>query len=139
MKNLESRPFSLTRCLKTPSAAGLRQMFPRQTNSTENGLLLCALSFVAEEAIDDAFVFQGFIDNFLRLDEICLDDWRNEVCREDRWQFGNFRQVGVKIILVHKAFIEVSLSNFNGENSARGVVYGLLFCVFSCSICFLKR
>lgn len=39
MKNWESRLLCLTRWVKTPSAAGLLQILPRQTNRTENGLL----------------------------------------------------------------------------------------------------
>ena len=48
MWNLESSPLFLTKSLKTPSAAGLRQMFPKHTKRTEKGLFS-----VVEEAIDD--------------------------------------------------------------------------------------
>jgi len=48
MRNLESNPLFLTKSLKTPSAAGLLQMFPKHTKRTEKGLVS-----VVEEAIDD--------------------------------------------------------------------------------------
>lgn len=50
--NFESKPLFLTKFLKTPSAAGLLHMLPKQTKSTEKGLL-CASEPVdgEEEAI----------------------------------------------------------------------------------------
>lgn len=36
---LESRPLFLTKSVKTPSAAGLLQMLPRHTKSTEKGFV----------------------------------------------------------------------------------------------------
>lgn len=48
MWNLESSPLFLTKSLKTLSAAGLLQMFPKHTKRTEKGLVS-----VVEEAIDD--------------------------------------------------------------------------------------
>lgn len=57
MLNLESKPLFLTKSVKTPSAAGLLQMLPQQTKSTEKGLVPASASVgdVAEEAID-AFI-----------------------------------------------------------------------------------
>lgn len=53
MLNLESRPFFFTISLKTPSAAGLRQMLPKQTKRTEKGFVsVAAPPDDAEEAID---------------------------------------------------------------------------------------
>lgn len=37
--NFESRPLFFTRSLNTPSAAGLLQMFPKHTKSTEKGFV----------------------------------------------------------------------------------------------------
>lgn len=51
MKNRESRFLCLTMWEKTPSAAGLLQILPRQTKRTENGLLAEAGDGV--DAIDD--------------------------------------------------------------------------------------
>lgn len=55
MMKLESRPLFLTMSLKTPSAAGLRQMLPRQTKRTEKGLvsLLCVGVAIGEDDDDD--------------------------------------------------------------------------------------
>lgn len=50
MLNLESRPFFFTISLNTPSAAGLLQMLPKQTNRTEKGFV--SVDGGAEEAID---------------------------------------------------------------------------------------
>lgn len=47
----ESIPFFVTISLKTPSAAGLLQIFPKQTKRTEKGLV--SADEGAEEAIDD--------------------------------------------------------------------------------------
>lgn len=55
MLNLESRPFFLTISLKTPSAAGLLQMLPRQTNRTEKGLVSVAAPVDGSEEAIDAF------------------------------------------------------------------------------------
>lgn len=48
---LESRPFFLTKSVKTPSAAGLLQILPRHTKRTENGFV--SVSATVDEAIDD--------------------------------------------------------------------------------------
>jgi hypothetical protein len=54
MLNLESKPLFLTKSLKTPSAAGLLQMLPKHTKSTEKGLISASahVGGVVEEAID---------------------------------------------------------------------------------------
>lgn len=54
MLNLESKPLFLTKSLKTPSAAGLLQMLPKHTKSTEKGLVsvFVAVDGVVDEAID---------------------------------------------------------------------------------------
>lgn len=51
ISNLESTPLFLTMSLNTPSAAGLLQIFPRQTNKTENDLASVSLDG-PEEAIE---------------------------------------------------------------------------------------
>jgi len=48
--NFELRPLSLTKSVKTPSAAGLLQMLPRHTKRTENGFV--SVSVTEGEAID---------------------------------------------------------------------------------------
>lgn len=55
MMKLESRPLFLTMSLKTPSAAGLRQMLPRHTKRTEKGLvsLFCVGVAIGEDDDDD--------------------------------------------------------------------------------------
>lgn len=57
MLNLESKPLFLTKSLKTPSAAGLLQMLPKHTKSTEKGLVSVSVAVdgVVDEAID-AFI-----------------------------------------------------------------------------------
>lgn len=54
MLNLESKPLFLTKSLKTPSAAGLLQMLPKHTKSTEKGLVSVSVAVdgVVDEAID---------------------------------------------------------------------------------------
>lgn len=71
MKNWESRFLCLTRWVKTPSAAGLLQILPRQTNRTENGLL--AESDEGVEAITDGLQYS--CGNF----NSCV------LMRKDRW------------------------------------------------------
>lgn len=48
--NLELRPLFLTKSVNTPSAAGLLQMLPRHTKSTENGFV--SVSVTVDGAID---------------------------------------------------------------------------------------
>lgn len=57
MLNLESKPLFLTKSLKTPSAAGLLQILPKHTKSTEKGLVSVSVAVdgVVDEAID-AFI-----------------------------------------------------------------------------------
>ena len=55
MLNLESRPFFFTISLKTPSAAGLLQMLPKQTNRTEKGFVSVAAPVDGAEEVIDAF------------------------------------------------------------------------------------
>lgn len=55
MLNLESRPFFFTISLKTPSAAGLLQMLPKQTNRTEKGFVSVAAPEEGTEEAIDAF------------------------------------------------------------------------------------
>lgn len=51
--NLESKALLLTKSLKTPSAAGLLQMLPRHTKSTENGFVSVSVPVgEVEDAID---------------------------------------------------------------------------------------
>jgi hypothetical protein len=54
MLSLESKPLFLTKSLKTPSAAGLLQMLPKHTKSTEKGLVSASapVGGVVEDAID---------------------------------------------------------------------------------------
>lgn len=54
MLNLESKPLFLTKSLKTPSAAGLLQILPKHTKSTEKGLVSVSVAVdgVVDEAID---------------------------------------------------------------------------------------
>lgn len=67
----------MTRCLKTPSAAGLLQMLPRQTNRTENGLLVCESpsgTVDGVEAIDEAFTAIPLCKRFDGIAEYCRND-----------------------------------------------------------------
>lgn len=54
--NLESRPLFLTMSRKTPSAAGLLQMFPKHTKRTEKGSVSVSWDDGVEDAIDDTLV-----------------------------------------------------------------------------------
>lgn len=57
MRNLEERFLFLTKSVKTPSAAGLLQMFPKQTKRTEKGFSIV----LSVEAIDDdVMMVMGF-------------------------------------------------------------------------------
>lgn len=52
--NFESRDLFLTISVKTPSAAGLRQMLPKQTKSTEKGFVSVSEGGDGvDEAMDD--------------------------------------------------------------------------------------
>lgn len=49
---LESRPFFLTKSVKTPSAAGLLQMLPRHTKSTEKGFVSFSATASVVEGVE---------------------------------------------------------------------------------------
>ena len=51
---LESRPLFLTKSVKTPSAAGLLQMFPRHTKRTEKGLVSVSVSVSVVDGVEEA-------------------------------------------------------------------------------------
>ncbi|CAK9314322.1 unnamed protein product [Citrullus colocynthis] len=57
IKNFESRPFFVTKFLNTPSPAGLLQMLPKQTKSTEKGFVSVSEVLEREEsAMEEATV-----------------------------------------------------------------------------------
>ena len=73
--NLESRPLFLTKSVKTPSAAGLLQMLPKQTKRTEKGLVSVSVevdidALVAETDEREGVSFREF--------EGCFCFWRDE-------------------------------------------------------------
>lgn len=49
---LESRPLFLTKSVKTPSAAGLLQMLPRHTKSTEKGFVSFSVTASVVDGIE---------------------------------------------------------------------------------------
>lgn len=62
MLNLESRPLFLTMSLKTPSAAGLLHMLPRQMKRTEKGLVVGSVSAAeGAEAMVDLIKLKGLL------------------------------------------------------------------------------
>lgn len=85
MMNLESRPLFLTISLKTPSAAGLRQMLPRQTKRTEKGLvsLLCVGVAIGED--DAKHLNLGFSR---KLETRFGFFWQGRIRNRDGWQNG---------------------------------------------------
>lgn len=91
MLNLESKPLFLTKSVKTPSAAGLLQMLPKQTKSTEKGLVpaSASVSGVAEEAMD------AFIRDPNEKEEVGLQETREgiEFWRSGYWVGG--RRTGI--------------------------------------------
>lgn len=83
---LESRPLFLTKSVKTPSAAGLLQMLPRHTKSTEKGFV----SFSVTASVVDGIEAIGTVNMVLGLwlwpRGVC------EFCRDGCW-FGGIGRV----------------------------------------------
>lgn len=67
MRKLEERPLLLTKSVKTPSAAGLLQMLPKQTKRTENGFFVSLSVWVVDdgvEAIEELGMVMGLCFEF---------------------------------------------------------------------------
>lgn len=151
MVNLESRPLFLTKSLKTPSAAGLLQMFPKHTKRTENGFLVFASVSVVEEAIDDdddadvimmglcLFECKGF--KFWRDGKNCLGggERRNGVFRERKWENGDLVELGggvgstvpynalITYTLVSVEFVYLETMLQCGTNQSNGLSFGRFY------------
>ena len=80
--NLDTKPLFLTMSVKTPSAAGLRQMLPKHTNSTEKGLVSAA-----ESAIDDDALITDTDTDPDEKEEMGLSGFRRwvEFRRDGKW------------------------------------------------------
>ena len=102
--NLESRPLFFTKSLKTPSAAGLLHMLPRQTKRTEKGFVLESVAAAdGVEAIVALIIrFKGFFlfctlflgllrnGNFFGTGGNNWDFGGGRRRVGEEWQYGNF-------------------------------------------------
>lgn len=74
--NLESRPLFLTKSLKTPSAAGLLQILPRQTKRTEKGLIFGSVP--EADGVEAIVALIGLMGSFLLRKQLGFS--RNGTC-----------------------------------------------------------
>lgn len=118
MLNLESRPLFFTISLKTPSAAGLRQMFPRQTNKTEKGLLsvLCVGVAIGEddakhETEGEILGFSrklktrfGFLRDWRLTDRKVDAKWQGRGSNRVEWQKGEYERIVGELMSLEQYF-----------------------------------